>query len=139
MKILVVDDNKHIVEMLAKYLSTRHNISSFVDPEEALEYYKGNSEVDVVITDFEMPNMNGDELIKKIFYLNPNQSFILISGYFTHSLKEVLKKSNAYIQMIDKPFENYVLDNALESIEKLNLSCRRNSNTLRRITSSLNN
>jgi YesN/AraC family two-component response regulator len=35
----------------------------------------------VVITDLQMPNMNGAELIKNIRLINPNQIIIVITAY----------------------------------------------------------
>ncbi len=52
----------------------------------ALESYKSyfqvhNKYIDIVITDIQMPNKNGVELIKDIAKINPNQLIIVISAH----------------------------------------------------------
>ncbi|PCJ62876.1 MAG: hypothetical protein COA79_01750 [Planctomycetota bacterium] len=119
MKILIVDDEVNITEALKAYLSEKHDVICFNDPLTALSHYSENNEYSVIITDFLMPNLRGDEMIEKMFDQNPSQSFIVISGFFTKQLTDVLKKSNAYIKMIDKPIEPKELELSLDSISKI--------------------
>jgi DNA-binding response OmpR family regulator len=49
------------------------------DGVEALAVY--NSNIHLVISDIEMPNMNGIELSKEILARNPNQKIIIVSAY----------------------------------------------------------
>ncbi|MHB8062045.1 MAG: response regulator transcription factor [Ruminiclostridium sp.] len=46
---------------------------------EALEYYKNEMQPDVILTDIEMPRMNGLELIKEIKSINQKQNFVILS------------------------------------------------------------
>lgn len=65
-KILVVEDEKHIVRLMTVYLErARHTVIPAYDGVEALE--KIDSEKpDLVFLDWMMPYMNGIEVLKKI-------------------------------------------------------------------------
>jgi YesN/AraC family two-component response regulator len=55
-------------------------VISASDGVEALSIYQQRP-FSVVITDLQMPNMNGAELIKNIRLINPNQIIIVITAY----------------------------------------------------------
>lgn len=57
-----------------------HHVSYAVDGEEGIEMYQ-QREYDIVITDIEMPNKNGLEMIEEIRKVNPDQQIIVTSGY----------------------------------------------------------
>ncbi|PCJ60547.1 MAG: hypothetical protein COA79_08220 [Planctomycetota bacterium] len=119
MKILIIDDDEELIDVLEDLLKTDHEVTCFNDPLKAWEHYQENQDFNVVITDFMMPKLRGDALIAKIFELTPNQSFIVISGFFTKQFTDILKISNAYIQMIKKPLDLFELEKALDSISKI--------------------
>lgn len=77
------------------------------------EYYKAQSSYfDLIITDIQMPNMNGIEFIKNIYKLNPKQKILVLSAHNENSY--LLELINIGIsQFILKPI-NY--DNFLEII-----------------------
>jgi CheY-like chemotaxis protein len=66
--ILLVDDDKDTIFTFDLYLkSIGYTIFSFVNPVEALDYFKKNfTGCSLVITDYGMPQMSGIDLIKKI-------------------------------------------------------------------------
>lgn len=60
--ILVADDESHIVQVLAlKFRNAGHDVIEASDGEEALDLVRGHRP-DVVVTDMQMPFMNGIEL-----------------------------------------------------------------------------
>jgi len=79
-KIHVVDDDNDIRELMLQYLEINNfKVSSSSSAEDAILYLKKNS-VDLVITDINMPGINGLELtrhIKKKYDI----SVIIITGY----------------------------------------------------------
>lgn len=85
--ILLVEDEIEISEKMKNLLSeVFSNIKVAFDGNEALDeyynYYKINNEYpDLIFTDIHMPNMNGIELIKNIYKVNPNQKIIVLSAY----------------------------------------------------------
>jgi CheY-like chemotaxis protein len=63
--ILVVDDDADARELFRQYLGTTFRVIEAVDGVDALEKLRQRS-VDLVITDFHMPKMNGLELIRQL-------------------------------------------------------------------------
>lgn len=79
-KILVVDDEDYIRQLLALGLSKfGHTVLTAGDGVEALEWLASN-EVDIVITDIDMPNINGIELILEIKKRGYLCSIIVMTG-----------------------------------------------------------
>ena len=80
MKIISVDDNKTnllIIESYAKTLSLK--IDSFLEPKEAL-ISSNNTEYDLVIVDYMMPEMNGLEFIQEFRKDNIDTPIIMLTA-----------------------------------------------------------
>lgn len=105
-KIVLVDDCKDFLKTLAEFLeSSKHfEIASFSNPEEALSYMLDKDDIYSIITDYEMPKMNGFQLIKSILGKKPNMKIILMSGHDTSYIKKV---ASSYDVSLDKV---YLLD-----------------------------
>jgi len=66
-KILYVEDEIGIQTVTAEAFSDIfHTVTSASDGVEALEYFNGDIDYDIIVTDINMPRMNGIELIKKV-------------------------------------------------------------------------
>lgn len=79
MKILSVDDNQNnltIVEVLTRALHV--DTKSYLHPQEALEVF--NSQFDLVLVDYMMPNINGLEFIEKIRQQDKEVPIIMITA-----------------------------------------------------------
>jgi len=89
--ILVVDD-EHVVASIVGILlqSSGHNVISATSPLEALRLAEGMGEkLDLIITDFAMPEMDGVRLQRRARELCPTTKLIYMSGY---SLKMLVKR-----------------------------------------------
>ena len=66
-RVMVVDDDEPLCSMMSQMLSKAgfKSVSSFTSPFDALESFK-KEPFDLVITDFNMSGMNGDELVGRI-------------------------------------------------------------------------
>lgn len=80
-RILVVDDDADIVDLVEAMLSPEHQIVGVTDTTEALETLR-NSPVDLLVTDIRMPVQNGFMLIQQAKKLNPDLRVIVISAYY---------------------------------------------------------
>src|ERR1035438_6733094 len=76
-RILLVDDQPSVREAISLLLSLdEHTVIEAGDGVEALNVF-GREQFDLVITDFEMPNMKGNELARRIKQLSPAQPIVI--------------------------------------------------------------
>lgn len=85
-KVLLAEDESVAREILSFYLNTIFDeVVVAQDGLEGLEIYQKaankKEKFDLVLTDIKMPNMNGIEMLEKIYSINPNQKFIIVSAY----------------------------------------------------------
>ena len=64
--ILLVEDNPDLLSVMDKVLSRVYNVHTAANGKEAMTYLKSEGKVDIIITDYVMPEMNGIELCKAI-------------------------------------------------------------------------
>jgi len=80
-RILLAEDEPGVREALALLLSLdEHTVIQATDGEEALQLFQAG-QFDLVITDYLMPEMKGDELAIAINRLAPAQPLIMISAH----------------------------------------------------------
>ena len=82
-KILVVDDEATSIVILKKVLEeARHNVTTVTNGASALEQIR-RFKFDIVLTDFNMPEMNGIELTEASLKIEPDLIVILITAFAT--------------------------------------------------------
>lgn len=86
-KILIVDDNDQIIKVLRKGLEhLGYQVYTETDSLKAIEKFKSEyKKVDLVITDYLMPGLKGDELAAAIKEINNKVKVLLITGYMDGS------------------------------------------------------
>ena len=100
LRILYVEDDKNLQkETLIVLENYFDSIDTAFDGSEALKLYKDNS-YDLVITDINMPNMDGETLIKEIHTINQQQEIIVVSAY---------SDSERLISLIQQNISNFIL------------------------------
>ncbi|MCK5696715.1 MAG: sigma-54-dependent Fis family transcriptional regulator [Gammaproteobacteria bacterium] len=65
---------------MARYLSDSYQCQVFLDPVEAVNYFL-QEKIDLVITDMQMPKLNGAEVLAKIREVNAHIPVIIITAY----------------------------------------------------------
>lgn len=110
LKLLFVEDHKELRESTTEILKNFfHTVESKEDGKAALEAYKANS-YDIVLTDIRMPNLDGIELTKKIYEINPKQTIIVLSAHDESSyliplinlgVSHFIKKPIDYKELLD--------------------------------------
>jgi len=114
---MLVDDNEPLLFMMQQLLSmnTEAEVIAFTSAEEALRTYEENpAAFDVVITDLDMPGMNGIELCDQMRRLAPELKAVLITGNTDMSEAEVLR--HGFLRMLRKPFSTATLLEAIDTI-----------------------
>lgn len=107
-KVLVVDDSLSTRQYICSLL-TRHKYQTLQaeDGKQALVMLEASPDISVIITDNEMPNMNGDELCTEIrrLYDNDEKAIIGISGADSSDLSTLFLKNGAN-DYLHKPFNS---------------------------------
>lgn len=82
-KILIVDDEKNITDMMVRYFSFEgYDVTGCNDPVEALEMIKNDNYL-ICILDIQMPKLNGTDLLKEIKLYNGMIGVIMMTAYAT--------------------------------------------------------
>jgi DNA-binding NtrC family response regulator len=115
-KILVVEDNRSLQEMLASILAERgYTVKTADDVSDAMMLLKKEN-FHVIISDLQMPGINGIEFLKKIKHLSI--PFILLTAFGSIELAVDAMKEGAF-DFVSKPVDpDYLfllVDKALES------------------------
>lgn len=106
MNVVLIDNDLNLVKSLETIMKHKgHIVQSFTDPEEGYDYLSEGSLVDVLIVDYMMPNMTGDELIKKVKkFLSDSCKIIMISGH-TNIFGSLDMKSLGIQTFLPKPLD----------------------------------
>ncbi|HEX5187777.1 MAG TPA: response regulator [Nitrososphaeraceae archaeon] len=80
---VIIDDEADLVDLFSEALKLNSfKVCAFTNPLEALNSIEKNpEEYGLVISDFKMPVMDGNELCMKLVNINPNLKVILMSAY----------------------------------------------------------
>jgi CheY-like chemotaxis protein len=114
-KILVVDDNENIREMLEDFLNFEgHKPVLAKDGKEALEIFC-EQDFDMMITDLGMPGMSGWELSKHIKQRKPEIPVVIITGWGAQLEAENLKE-NKVESILTKPFNLDQIKKMIETV-----------------------
>jgi signal transduction histidine kinase len=143
MNILVVDDEVVMVESIKMGLENKgYRVLGAFNAQQALALLSnGDYRIDLVITDYVMPGMNGLELLVAIRKNHPTLPVMIITGYAeTHMIIEAL--NNHCDSFIEKPLSP---DQLIAEIEKIKLYLLQNTKSrdlhqlLPRIVHQINN
>jgi CheY-like chemotaxis protein len=129
--LLVVDDDPFIIQMLGFQLKKLVQIPDisfeyYTNPEEAyndlLAMLKNNINPVMLITDYQMPEMSGAELIRKSKEIHPELSCILLTGYANAIQVDDLVNDEMLDGFISKPWsEEDLTGTILPILENKNL------------------
>jgi two-component system, OmpR family, response regulator VanR len=118
-RVLLVEDEELARKTLAFYLNTIFDeVIVACDGEEALliikENYGKNKNFDLVLTDLNMPNISGIQMIDEVLKFVPNQRFIIVSAHKNE--EDLLKLINLRVcGYFVKPLN---IDNMMEMLKK---------------------
>lgn len=117
-RVLIVDDEEPIRRLAARVLGgAGYETDVAADGAEALGMVEERGPFDLVITDFVMPGMWGDELVRQLRNKEPNLKVLYITTYGDRLCQEVVKttlwQNEAYL---DKPF---TVDGLLQAVSHI--------------------
>jgi two-component system C4-dicarboxylate transport response regulator DctD len=104
-KILVIEDQPGFSESLELVLQLANfEVQCFVNAELALDWLR-NHQPDVVLTDLQLPGIDGVEVISRVGAIAPELPVVLMTAYGNVS-KAVQAMQNGAYDFIEKPFSN---------------------------------
>ncbi len=116
LRLLVVDDDASVRAAITGLLiEDGHSVEAVASGISALALLR-ESEVDLVVADFLMPEMTGAELIKTARELGLDTRFLLVSGY---SDSEAIAAASDNAALLQKPFTAEELRQAVAKAAKL--------------------
>jgi CheY-like chemotaxis protein/nitrogen-specific signal transduction histidine kinase len=93
-KILIAEDNLMNLKLLEIILRKGgHEVISVVDGFELIKSYAVNSDIDVIITDLQMPGMSGFEAVKTIREMKGSAAKVPIIALTAHAMQEDMEKA----------------------------------------------
>ena len=121
--VMIVDDEEMVITSIKAFLQleTEYNIHGFVDPEEAARFADQNR-VDVAVSDYLMPKMNGIQFLTRVKEVQPEASRVLLTGHADKQSAIAAINEVALFQYIEKPWDNAQLLLVIQSgVERANL------------------
>jgi DNA-binding NtrC family response regulator len=122
--VLIVDDEEMVITSLRAYLrlETDYYIQGITDPEEAAGYLREHV-VDVVVSDYLMPKLNGIQLLARAKELQPEATRVLLTGHADKQSAIQAINEVGLFQYLEKPWENaqllLVVQNGIERTQLL--------------------
>ncbi|MFH1570525.1 MAG: response regulator [Gemmatimonadota bacterium] len=117
--VVIVDDEEMVLTSLSSFLEleTDYEVATFTDPAAALRYVE-ERDVDLVISDYLMPEMDGITFLAQVRQRRPEVPRVILTGY--SDKENAIKGINevGLFQYIEKPWDNedlrLVIRNGLE-------------------------
>ncbi|MEI8173855.1 MAG: response regulator [Deltaproteobacteria bacterium] len=121
-KILIIDDEKELSDVLKKYLTLRgYSVTVAPNGKEGMAEAKKDGYA-IILADIQLPDMNGVEVIKAIEKLDDKARFLIITGYsITGETSDLIESSKRVHGYIFKPFKPEHLEEKLKEILNLGL------------------
>lgn len=117
--VLIVDDEEMVITSVRAFLQleTEFNVTGLTAPEEAVKFLETNP-VDVVVSDYLMPKMNGLQLLGKAKDLQPEAARVLLTGHADKQSAIQAINDVGLFQYLEKPWDNsqllLVIQSAIE-------------------------
>lgn len=119
-RVAFIDDDLDLLESYLDVLKDRFEISVFQSGSEFLKSIDQDlNKFDLILTDFNMPRMNGLELLKKFSELGGRTPSVVFSGYLNKDTCLQLNRFGA-LRLLEKPAQLPELLEAMEQTLKIN-------------------
>jgi DNA-binding NtrC family response regulator len=105
--VLIVDDEDMVITSVRAFLNleTDYMIHGFTDPQEASGFLETHP-VDVIVSDYLMPKMNGIQLLGRAKQLQPEAARVLLTGHADKQSAIQAINEVGLFQYLEKPWDN---------------------------------
>ncbi|WP_246738698.1 ATP-binding protein [Bradyrhizobium sp. CCBAU 051011] len=118
--VLVVDDDLLVLDSIAAMLDDLgHAVVEARSGEEAVQLLRRMPKIDIVVTDYAMPGMNGLQLAETVAAEHPGTPVVLCTGY-----AELPGSAQPDLPRISKPFDQAALVAAMEEVMRARADAR---------------
>ncbi len=115
--ILLIDDEEVQLASLKSFLSRRnYNVLTAANGRIGLDLVKENA-VDLILTDFRMPEMNGKEVLDEVKKINPEIDVVVMTAFGKLEEAIGIMKSGAY-DYLAKPIDLDELENLIKRVSE---------------------
>ena len=102
-RILIVDDETYLTDIVERCLGREYNTRVFNDGSDAYEAFADDpASFDLVLSDLNMPGITGEQLAEKVKELRPDLPIVIMTGYSSRVLSERLA-SGTIRRVLEKP------------------------------------
>jgi response regulator RpfG family c-di-GMP phosphodiesterase len=113
-KVLFVDDEPQVLDGYRRQLGRKYRMECASGGEEALERISTDGPFAVVVSDMNMPGMNGIQFLSKVRAVAPDTVRMMFTGTDQSTAVEAINKGEI-LRYLTKPCTTEVLDSALEA------------------------
>ena len=105
--VLIVDDEDMVITSVRAFLNleTDYTIHGFTDPQDASSFLETHP-VDVIVSDYLMPKMNGIQLLGRAKQLQPEAARVLLTGHADKQSAIQAINEVGLFQYLEKPWDN---------------------------------
>ncbi|MEO7142703.1 MAG: response regulator [Bryobacteraceae bacterium] len=117
LRLLVVDDETALLQLLAKYLTRLgYAVDACASAGDAWDrFHRAPGNYALVAADLTLPDMPGEELLRRMLELNPRVCVLVCSGY-PYDPSDLPVAAPAQAGFLQKPFSPKMLAEALERL-----------------------
>ncbi len=116
--ILIIDDEENVRGVMIEMLKRLgYETSVAISGLQGLDIVRENPQkYDLVITDYNMPEMTGLEMVQQIYIDFPDMPFVMLTGYSEDKMKSIIDGHVAIKAIIKKPASRQVVSNEISKI-----------------------
>lgn len=116
-KVLLVDDEKDFLDAMAVRMEARDMVVvTASSAQDAIGIIEKDS-FDAIILDYQLPGMDGLNILKQIKNRRPESRIILLTGFATIEKKEEAMKMGA-LDLLEKPVDLHVLSQRIKQTDE---------------------
>lgn len=120
--VLYVDDEEPNLLLFKAIFERKYEILTAISGEAGLGELKfAHNKIIVVVSDMNMPGMNGVEFIRKARAMYSNIGYFILTGYGWNSEIEEAIDQNIVNRFFTKPFESEEIERAIEDFKDIKL------------------
>jgi response regulator RpfG family c-di-GMP phosphodiesterase len=108
-KILMVDDDRNLLDSFRRQFRKRLNLETAISGADGIQVIQDTGPFALVVSDMQMPNMNGVEFLSKVREISPNTVRIMLTGNANLNVAiDAVNDGNIY-RFLNKPVETNIL------------------------------